>query len=144
MCDMLTDEKHALEHAIEHLNAGEIEPYLSIYAADVVVHGFPDEFAPDRSGLEAFHAAIDAAFPDAALRIEDVISEENRLALRYGFVGTHRGPFLGFEPTGRRVAVEGMTILVWHDGKVVERWQAFDDLGLLRQIGAMEPAPARA
>lgn len=143
MCDMLTDEKHALEHAIEHLDAGELEHYLSIYADDVVVHGFPEEFAPDRSGLEAFYAALGAAFPDAELAIEDMISEENRLAVRYAFRGTHEGPFLGFEPTGRRVAVEGMTILAWHDGKVVERWQAFDDLGLLRQIGAMEPVPAR-
>ena len=48
---------------------------------------------------------------------------------------------MGVPPTGRRVDVDGMTILRFRDGKIVERWQAMDMLGLLTQLGAV-PAPA--
>jgi len=144
MCDMLSDERHRLEHAVAHLNAGEIDHYLSIHAEDVVVHGLPQEFAPNREGLEAFHAAIGEAFTDVSWTIDDVIGEEHRLAVRITFAGTHEGPFLGFTPSGRRVSVGGITILHYDSGRVVERWRAFDDLGLVRQIGAMEPVGARA
>jgi len=99
MCDMLSDERHRLEHAVAHLNAGEIE---------------------------------------------DVIGEEHRLAVRITFAGTHVDPLLGFAPSGRRVSVGGITILHYDRGRVVERWRAFDDLGLVRRIGAMEPVGARA
>jgi predicted ester cyclase len=35
---------------------------------------------------------------------------------------------------------DGMVFARFQDGKIVERWQVHDDLGLLQQIGAL-PTP---
>jgi predicted ester cyclase len=51
--------------------------------------------------------------------------------------GTHQGDGLGVAPTGRRVRVAGIVMARIEDGKIVEAWNNWDQLGLLRQIGAM-------
>jgi hypothetical protein len=43
--------------------------------------------------------------------------------------------------TGTPIALPGITILHFHDGRCVERFSQADMLGLLIQIGAV-PAPA--
>ncbi len=46
---------------------------------------------------------------------------------------------MGIPPTGRAVAIGLIDIARLVDGKVVESWSAADDLGLLRQLGALPP-----
>ena len=50
---------------------------------------------------------------------------------------THTGRGLGVEPTGRRVRIEGVILVHIRDGRIVEGWNSYDQLGLLRQIGAL-------
>ena len=44
-------------------------------------------------------------------------------------------PFLGAEPTGRRIAYTGIDINRIRDGRIVESWVQYDALGLLQQLG---------
>ena len=83
-----------------------------------------------------------AAFPDLAIAVEDLVAAGDRVAARWTLSGTHRGPFLGRPPTGRRVAVAGTEVYRLADGRIVERWAAVDLAGLRRQLGAPAPAPA--
>ncbi len=53
---------------------------------------------------------------------------------------THKGEFLGFAPTGKEVTITGTTIQRISDGKIVEGWDNWDQLGLLVQIGAVNAA----
>jgi hypothetical protein len=56
--------------------------------------------------------------------------------------GTHQGEFRGIAPTGKRITVTGIGIFRFSDeGKVVESWDNFDQLGMMRQLG---PSPASA
>ena len=56
--------------------------------------------------------------------------------------GTHSAEFFGVPATGRSVEIDGMSIFRFRDGRIAERWQSLDALGLLRpSFGAM-PAPA--
>ena len=48
---------------------------------------------------------------------------------------TGRGEFLGGKPTGREVALGGDGLP--KEGKIVEGWDSYDGLGVLRQPGAM-------
>ena len=50
---------------------------------------------------------------------------------------TQTGPFLGIAATGRKATVTGMSIQRIVDGKIVEGWDNWDQLGLLVQIGAV-------
>jgi predicted ester cyclase len=50
----------------------------------------------------------------------------------------------GIEATGRQVSIGAIHILRIANGQVAEWWAAEDDLGLLRQIGAVVSAPTSA
>jgi predicted ester cyclase len=76
-------------------------------------------------------------FPDLRCSVLDAISESDRVACRWRMTGTHRGPFLGFEPTGRRVVLDGIGYFRLHDDRVAEEWLEYDALSLLRQLGVV-------
>jgi predicted ester cyclase len=65
-----------------------------------------------------------------------MVAEADRVVTRLTFEGTHRGPFRGIEPTGRRVRFGAIRIYRLSDGKVVETWAHQDALGLLQQLRA--------
>jgi steroid delta-isomerase-like uncharacterized protein len=67
------------------------------------------------------------AFPDAHVTVDDVIHAGSVLAARWTVTGTHRGTFLGFPATGRKVTTSGISLAIVHKGKVVEYW-GFPDL----------------
>jgi len=80
-----------------------------------------------------------AAFPDVRIIVDDVIVAGDKVVLRWHSEGTHRGELAGLAPTGVRGSVTGISIDQWKDGKVVETWTEWDNLGLARQLGAAPP-----
>ena len=59
--------------------------------------------------------------------------------------GTHEGAFFGIAPTGRRFEVRQVHMLRLDSSQIQEHWAVRDDLGLLVQLGAIEPpTPSRA
>jgi predicted ester cyclase len=63
-------------------------------------------------------------------------------------MGTQEGEFMGIPPSGKRVKVDGMTILYFDESssesskkKCVERWNMLDMIGLMQQNAAIPPAP---
>lgn len=76
------------------------------------------------------------AFPDVQIVIDDQVAEGDRVASRWLNLGTHTGEFMGIAPTGKHVSFSGMSIDRIEGGKVVESWMNWDELGLLRQLGA--------
>ena len=99
------------------------------------VHG-PDEFKP-------FVANIRGALPDTHISIDDILADDDRIAVRVTLQGTHTGPGLGVPPTGRKVSIQGIIIVRLVDGRIREGWNSYDQLGLLRQIGALPGAGRR-
>jgi len=78
-----------------------------------------------------------AAIPDAKHTIEDVIAEGDKVVVRLTIRGTHKGDLMGIAPTGKQVTMSGIDILRISGGKVAEDWFAFDQMGLMQQIGAV-------
>ena len=77
------------------------------------------------------------AFPDLQLSVEDQVAEGDRVATRYTARGTHRGELMGIAPTGKQVTITGITVDRISGGKIEEEWNNFDQLGVLRQLGAV-------
>ena len=80
-----------------------------------------------------------AAFPDVRITVDDVIAADDKVVLRWHSEGTHRGELAGLAPTGAHGSVTGISIDRWNDGKIVEAWSEWDNLGLARQLGAAPP-----
>ncbi|MCH7740897.1 MAG: ester cyclase, partial [Chloroflexi bacterium] len=56
---------------------------------------------------------------------------------RWLMTGTHMAEYAGIPATGRSVTSTGMAISRLERGRIAEEWINRDDLGLLRQLGAM-------
>lgn len=122
------------------------ETIEELMAPSAVAHGLAaaDGLGP-RNGPPAFRAfwsQFCGAFPDLKIRVEDLIAEEDRVAARISFTGTHQGPHLGTAPTGNQVRGTGITITRWRDGQIVEGWNEFDALGIFLATGAATLARA--
>jgi steroid delta-isomerase-like uncharacterized protein len=91
------------------------------------------------SGIAGFKYAVQflhSSFPDLTIAIDDLIAEGDRVVARLTARGTHQGAFRGIPPTGRTVTWTGIRIFRIANGKIVEHWANWDDLGLLQQLGA--------
>jgi steroid delta-isomerase-like uncharacterized protein len=140
---MSVEENRALIQRFvgEVFNRGNLDVVDEIYAPVYVGHtaGFPEQIhGPE--GVKEFVELYRSAFPDLHTTIEDIVTEGDKVAYRWTAVGTHRGGLLGVPPSNNRVELKGITIERIEDGKIVETYNNFDQLGMLRQIGAF-PAP---
>ena len=124
-------------------NDGSLELVDQLVAPDAVNH---DPATPPElralSGPEVFKRTVGmyrSAFPDVRMIVDDVIAADDKVVLRWHSEGTHRGELAGLAPTGVRGTVTGISIDRWKDGKIVESWVEWDNLGLARQIGAAPP-----
>ena len=130
----------ALAAAHRSWNAGDLDGYLALYDDAIRLHGY----APEPMGKEevrGFYGAIFSAFGAPPLEFHEVLWHGDTCTIRFTMGGTHVGEFMGVAPTGREIALAGITILRFHGDRVIERWSQADMLGLLVQLGAV-PAPA--
>ncbi|RMD94452.1 MAG: ester cyclase [Calditrichaeota bacterium] len=129
------------------INTGKIDLADKYVAKNIKAHEplLTDEKV--NQGLAGFKEWVQSyrkAFPDLKFRIEDLIAENNMVAVRFTMTGTHKGEFMGWKPTNKNFTVSGIDILRLKDGKCVEHWNQTDMLGLLKQLGIFEPAKLSA
>ena len=92
--------------------------------------------------FRAFYSNLRRTFPDLHVTIEDIIAEGDKIAVRITMAGTHMGDALGTAPTGRTVSFGGIVMARIVNGRIAEAWNNIDQLGILKQIGAL-PADSR-
>jgi predicted ester cyclase len=96
---------------------------------------------PDGSTLERgpqdvkrFQREFHSAFSDFRISIEDQIAEGDKVVSHYTIRGIHQGDFRGMAPTGKEIELKGVTTFRFSpEGKVVETWDSYDQLSLMRQ-----------
>jgi steroid delta-isomerase-like uncharacterized protein len=80
------------------------------------------------------------AFPDAEVKIEEMIGEGDLVVFRGTETGTHEGEFVGHEPTGETFEITGLAMHRVRDGQITETWANWDMLGMMQQLGIV-PTP---
>ncbi len=78
-------------------------------------------------------------FPDLHFTIEDMIAEKGKVVVSWIISGTHKSEFMDIPATGRKVSIEGITIHLISNGKILDSHARWDLLGLLRQLGQASP-----
>jgi predicted ester cyclase len=100
-------------------------------------------FAPGQAEAARQEAAdFRQGFPDVVSVIEDLIAEGDMVAARWSSRATHLGEYAGVSPTGNEVEFTGISVYRIAGGRIAESWTVEDELGLMRQIGAV-PEPGR-
>lgn len=115
-------------------NLAAVDDYMS---PDFVDHCTPPGLPADREGVKMQFTMFFTALPDLHAIIHDQVADEHKVVTRKTLHGTHRGDLMGIPPTGKTVAIEVIDILAVRDGKITDHWNLVDQLGLLKQLGAL-------
>jgi|SRR5215207_3733078 len=123
-----SDPTDLARHALERVCSG-IDPSaaVGVYSADFHDHVNAREYR-GHDGIRQSLGLYQLVFSDGDLRIrvEDQVSEGERVASRWVAEGHNRG---------RGIRIWGIVISRIEDGEIVEDWTASDSLDLLRQLG---------
>ncbi len=122
----------------EAINKGHLEVLREVFAPNVVDHDPAPDQGKGPAGFIEFFTRFRAAFPDLEIAVDHLVADEDNVAIAYTITGTQKGSFMGVPATGRKVEARGMQIARFEGGKIVERWGSSDELGILKQIGALK------
>jgi steroid delta-isomerase-like uncharacterized protein len=135
----VVENKAILYWTVERVNAGDFDALWDVMDDDCLVVDHTGEFRTKDDFRRTFEAFAHA-HPDYHVEIEDVVAEEDRVAVRSTESGTWKERYLGREPTGRSAAYPAIEIWRFADGKVTGMWMARDMLTAAIQTGRL-PEP---
>jgi steroid delta-isomerase-like uncharacterized protein len=107
-----------------------------LLADDFLAHTWPSTGHP-KDDLKAAIDRTSGALEDPAFTIEDLIAEGDRVAARLTTAATQVGSFMGMPPSGKRYEIGEIHVFRLRDRKVVEHWHQMDQMGMMKQLGAM-------
>ncbi|MDQ3923652.1 MAG: ester cyclase [Actinomycetota bacterium] len=123
---------------------GNIELLDELLAPDYFNHtpATPD-LPTGPEGVKGVVTMFRSAMPDLRVVIEDMIAEDDKVAVRYTLEGTHEGELFGIPPTGEQLSIKSITVERVSDGKIRDHWRITDELGMMQQLGVI-PVPEQA
>ncbi len=132
----------------EVCNARRLDVADELFSAD---HRATDPSIPDippgPGGQKQVLTTYQTAFPDVHWYVEEMIAEGDKVVTRWTARGTHKAELKGnpsIPPTGKQAEVSGIWIHRIAGGKIVETWVVWDTLGMLKQLGVIPQAAAKA
>ncbi len=135
------DHEATMRRLYDLINAGDVDGFDQVLAADFVEHEETPGLAPTREGVMEFFRMYIAAFPDLRFDPEDMLSSGDKVVTRARATGTHEGEFMGMPPTGKRVDAQLIDIVRFgDDGLAHEHWGVFDALAMMQQLGVVPDA----
>jgi steroid delta-isomerase-like uncharacterized protein len=117
--------------ADENLAQQLISPVAKFY-----VPGQPEPLQGPKGYLTII-GMMRSGFPDIQWTIEDMITENDKVAVRFTMTGTHQGTFFGVPATGKTITVQAMNFYRLAGDQIIEEYGQPDIFGLLTQIGAV-------
>jgi steroid delta-isomerase-like uncharacterized protein len=106
-----------------------------LFSADGKCYGFPDaESAISREEFKTTYRVFCGAFPDLKVTLEDVIAEDDRVAIRWKTSMTHTGDHLGFAATGKTCSLTGVSIIQIARGQIIDGWNEVNIQGLIQKL----------
>ena len=102
---------------------------------DFVPHTWPST-GDGRADLKRAIVRVSKGLADARFTIEDMVAEDDRVAVRVTATATQVGEFMGMPASGKSYTIGEIHIFRIRDGKVSEHWHQFDVPSMMRQLGA--------
>ena len=131
--------RETFEKYIEIWNNKNYEELSSIAAPDLRrdVPETVNQSTTDVAGLIEVMKHFHTAFPDSRVEIKEVHYFEDKSFGAWTFTGTNTGPG-DMPPTGRKVEVDGLSLMRYEDGKMVAEEIKYDVLEFMMQLGVIE------
>ena len=83
-----------------------------------------------RTNLECVNVlkGTEQIFPDLQVEILDMIEENDKVAVRACFTGTHSAELCGVPATGKKIGFEALEVFRTENGKIAESWGYWPDM----------------
>jgi len=137
---MSEENKAIVKRIVQEIwNGGNLDLADELIAPDYTDNVSGTGSAVGPNGFKEAVSGVRDAFPDFALTINDMISEDDKVVLVWTFIGTHKGELMGIAPTDKLIEFDGIYLYRFKDGKLVERSGKRDMFKLMSQLGASPP-----
>lgn len=90
-----------------------------------------------------FFADMTKAFPDVKVENPNVWGIGDFVIAEGTLSGTHKGAFMGIQPTKKSINLHGVDIVQVKDGKIVRGWSYANGGEMMMQLGLMPPPGAK-
>ena len=129
--------ERVVRRLVDGFNNNDPSVIDELVAEDCVLHGAPP--GPAREQWKETFGQMHAAFGPIRTEIDHLVAEGDYVVVYETTRATQKGPFLGFEPTGKSGEAPAMLMVELADGQIVARWQVVDLLLPLIQLGHITP-----
>jgi steroid delta-isomerase-like uncharacterized protein len=132
---MTIDKVNLMKRFTNFINTADQTLASELISPDARFHvpGNPEPLRGPAGYLETI-GMMRSGFPDIRWTLEEMISENEKVAARFTMRGTHRGVFLGVQPTGRKIEVQAMNFYYFSKNQIVEERGQPDLFALVQQI----------
>jgi steroid delta-isomerase-like uncharacterized protein len=134
------ENKQIVQRFVEECwNQGNLSKVSELLADQVRFHDpvFPS-MNPGIQNIKNHIEGCRKAFPDLKFSVDDTISERNEVVVHWTARGTHKGPFLGMQPTNRKVTIDGTSIYRLEGSKIAETHANWNLATMMAQLGVIE------
>ena len=119
----------------EVLGQGHLDKYAESHAKDFVAHGENHEYTLEEDMAAAKEER--KALPNMTVKVNQVLAEQDLVAVYWTSSGTNTQAGMGFPATGKKIKIDGMTLFRFKAGKICEEWSVWDMLSVMRQAGLL-------
>lgn len=115
-------------------NAHDLDAIPSVLHDDFTFRGSLGDERRGHKGFAEYVDMVHAALGDYRCTIEVLVEEPDKVFAKMSFGGVHRGQFMGYRPSGKRVQWTGCALFTFRGEKVSDLWVLGDLKGLEEQL----------
>lgn len=121
----------------EVLNGRKLSTLSEFISDTYVEHGAMRNQEAGLKGVRQHIELFFSAFSNTRYRLNDTITEGDKIVARWTLTGKHTGPFMDLAPTGREIETSGIDIYALDNGRITEHWHEID---MFRLVTELDPA----
>lgn len=131
--------------AFEAIDRHDLSKAEQWWGPESVDHFLPVGEFKGTEAITGYFRGLFAALPDFSIKPERVLSDGDHAIVQWRATGTFNGePFMGIEPTGRSVELQGVDVMEWRDGRIGLNTIYYDGAEFARQVGMLPPRDSAA
>jgi predicted ester cyclase len=121
-------------------NQGREETIDELFPETSVMWGVgrPDVSSRGSADFKKFYHAMRSAWSDIHVELDYVVHEGDTAFARFTVTMKHTGDGMGVAPSQEIIKLVGMSACKTEDGKIVEGWNVWDQIGMARQLGLLQ------
>jgi len=108
------------------LAKGNLDAVGEYFTKTYVVHLTDHDLGGGHAGVRRFLTTIRGAFSDLHVKVDVFVEDENRVAWQRTVRATHRGDFMSFPASGRRITWRDMFVSRFRGELIAEEWAVSD------------------